>query len=131
MSCTQETFEKLPPEDKGLIDTLVTTHWAPSFSVHPRTGDSEPGCSPRWLREKAAAACLTAPVRMLLAKKHVAVHAVSQAQVACDRLAAASPLPLACVLPACLPAGRPPCACCLQKMESGCPASGQPGVHQL
>ncbi|KAL4451469.1 hypothetical protein ABPG75_007131 [Micractinium tetrahymenae] len=38
MSCTRETWEKLPEADRAYVDE-VPTHWAPSYSHHPRTGD--------------------------------------------------------------------------------------------
>ncbi|KAL4441065.1 hypothetical protein ABPG77_010496 [Micractinium sp. CCAP 211/92] len=38
MSCTQERWEKLPEADRAYIHE-VPTHWAPSYSHHPRTGD--------------------------------------------------------------------------------------------
>lgn len=42
MSCTPEDWEELGEADKRLADTLpIRTHTAPSFTVHPRTGDSE------------------------------------------------------------------------------------------
>lgn len=34
MCCTKEEYDRLSEEDK----TIVPTHWAPSYTVHPRTG---------------------------------------------------------------------------------------------
>ena len=40
MSCTAEDWEALPEEDRALAASLpIRTHRAPSYSVHPRTGD--------------------------------------------------------------------------------------------
>jgi hypothetical protein len=35
LCCTKEEYEKLSDAEKN----LVPTHWAPSYTVHPRTGD--------------------------------------------------------------------------------------------
>lgn len=35
LCCTKEEYDRLPDADKN----LVPTHWAPSYTVHPRTGD--------------------------------------------------------------------------------------------
>lgn len=47
VTCTymQEAWEALDIADRELAATLpVATHWAPSYSIHPRTGDRECLC---------------------------------------------------------------------------------------
>lgn len=43
VSCTPEDWERLPQADRELEFEGVATHMAPSYSVHPRTGDVYPG----------------------------------------------------------------------------------------
>lgn len=57
VSCTPEDWERLPQADRELEFEGVATHMAPSYSVHPRTGDGAP------LRRRGSpASCSSNPV---------------------------------------------------------------------
>lgn len=57
MCCTKEEYEKLSEAER----TIVPTHWAPSYTVHPRTGAGRGRVGGRSAAEKRVASC--APVR--------------------------------------------------------------------
>lgn len=59
----QESWEALDAADRELAATLpIATHWAPSYSIHPRTGDRECLCWAGFAGARDAAVTIVMPV---------------------------------------------------------------------